>query len=85
MMAYGIIKERFTRFKHNMYHNTYGHQSDKINTGDYRLNNEYVKEYFRRDDELLAFSMTVGGIRMCKDVLKEVFDYKQNLGSSNRR
>ena len=73
-------RERFTRFKHNMpYHaDAYAHQSDKINTGDYRLNNEYVKEYFKkRDNELLAFSMTAGGIRMCKDILpKEVFDYK---------
>ena len=73
-------RERFTRFKHNMpYHaDAYAHQSDKINTGDYTLNNEYVKEYFKkRDNELLAFSMTAGGIRMCKDILpKEVLDYK---------
>jgi len=73
-------RERFTRFKHNMpYHaDAYAHQSDKINTGDYRLNNEYVKEYFKkRDNETLAFSMTNGGIRMCKDILpKEVLDYR---------
>ena len=73
-------RERFTRFKHNMpYHvDAYAHQSDKINTSDYRLNNEYVKEYFKkRDNETLAFSMTAGGIKMCKDILpKEVLDYK---------
>ena len=45
-------RERFTRFKHNMpYHvDAYAHQSDKINTSDYRLNNEYVKEYFKKRD-----------------------------------
>ena len=66
-------RERFTRFKHNLpYH------AGKLNTNDYRLNNEYVKEYFKkRDGETLAFSMTSGGIRMCKDILpKEVLDYK---------
>ena len=73
-------RERHTRFKHNLPYKAeaYAHQSDKINTNDYRLNNEYVKEYFKkRDNETLAFSMTAGGIRMCKDILpKEVLDYK---------
>ena len=73
-------RERHTRFKHNLpYHaDAYAHQSDKLNTNDYRLNNEYVKEYFKkRDNETLAFSMTAGGIRMCRDILpKEVLDYK---------
>ena len=31
------------------YHaDAYAHQSDKLNTNDYRLNNEYVKEYFKK-------------------------------------
>ena len=67
-------RERFTRFKHNLpYHaDAYAHQSDKLNTNDYRLNNEYVKEYFKkRENETLAFSLTAGGIRMCKDLLPD--------------
>ena len=72
-------RERFTRFKHNLPYkaDSYAHQ-EKLETGDYKLNNEFVKQYFKkRDKETLAFSMTVGGIRMCKDILpKEVFDYK---------
>jgi len=42
-------RERFTRFKHNLpYHaDAYAHQSDILNTGDYTLNNEFVKEYFK--------------------------------------
>ena len=73
-------RERHTRFKHNLpYHaEAYAHQSDILNPADYSLNNEFVKEYFKkRDNETLAFSMTSGGIRMCKDILpKEVLDYK---------
>ena len=74
-------RERHTRFKHNLpYHaDAYAHQSDKLNTNDYRLNNEFIKEYFKKPDwaDVLGFSMTSGGIRMCKDILpKEVFDYK---------
>ena len=72
-------RERFTRFKHNLpYHaDAYAHQSDILNTSDYRLNNEFVKEYFKPvDDEILAFSYTMGGIRMCRDLLsQEVLDF----------
>jgi len=72
-------RERYTRFKHNLplQVDSYAHQ-EQLNTADYRLNNEFVKEYFKkRDNETLAFTMTVGGIRMCKDILpKEVLDYK---------
>jgi carbamoyltransferase len=66
-------RERFTRFKHNL-----PRKNNMINTNDYKLNNEFVKDYFRKQEgALLAFSMTVGGIRMCKDILpKEVLDYK---------
>jgi carbamoyltransferase len=72
-------RERFTRFKHNLpYHaDAYAHQSDILNTGDYTLNNEFVKEYFKPiDDKILAFSYTMGGIRMCRDLLsQEVLDF----------
>ena len=72
-------RERFTRFKHNLPYevDSYAHQ-ELLNTGDYKLNNEFVKDYFRKQEgAVLAFSMTVGGIRMCKDILpKEVLDYK---------
>ena len=72
-------RERFTRFKHNLplMADSYAHQ-EQLNTGDYKLNNEFVKDYFRKQEgAVLAFSMTVGGIRMCKDILpKEVLDYK---------
>ena len=72
-------RERFTRFKHNLPYevDSYAHQ-ELLNTGDYKLNNEFVKDYFRKQEgAVLAFSMTVGGIRMCKDIIpKEVLDYK---------
>ena len=72
-------RERFTRFKHNLpyYADAYAHQSDILNTGDYTLNNEFVKEYFNPiDDKILAFSYTMGGIRMCRDLLsQEVLDF----------
>ena len=72
-------RERFTRFKHNLPYevDSYAHQ-EQLNTNDYKLNNEFVKDYFRKQEgALLAFSMTIGGIRMCKDILpKEVLDYK---------
>ena len=72
-------RERFTRFKHNLPYevDSYAHQ-ELLNTGDYKLNNEFVKDYFKKQEgAVLAFSMTVGGIRMCKDILpKEVLDYK---------
>src|SRR6056300_555516 len=76
-------RERETRFKHNLpYHaEAYAHQSDILNPGDYRLNNEFVKEYWhenKRDGKngILAFTYTLGGIRMCRNILpKEIFDY----------
>ena len=70
-------RERFTRFKHNLpYHaEAYAHQSDVLNPADYRLNDEFVKEYFKKKD-VLAFTYTYGGIRMCRDIIpKDVFDY----------
>ena len=47
----------------------YDHQSDILNAADYRLNNEFVKEYFKKKDDILAFTYTYGGVRMCKDLL----------------
>jgi len=72
-------RERETRFKHNLpYHaEAYAHQSDILNPADYRLNDEFVKEYFKKTDGILAFTYTYGGIRMCRDLLpKDVFDYE---------
>ena len=72
-------RERETRFKHNLpYHaEAYAHQSDILNSADYRLNNEFVKEYFKKTNDVLAFTYTLGGIRMCKDLLpKDVFDFE---------
>jgi carbamoyltransferase len=72
-------RERFTRFKHNLpYHaEAYAHQSDILNPTDYRLNNEFVKQYFVRKENVLAFTYTYGGIRMCKDILpKDIFVYE---------
>ena len=91
--VYHNQRERETRFKHNLpYHaEAYAHQSDILNTSDYRLNDEFVRKYYRRQrdmsldygdynsrrDIVLAISYTQGGIRMCKDILpKEVLDYK---------
>jgi len=76
-------RERYTRFKHNLpYHaEAYNHQSDILNPGDYRLNNEFVREYWdtnKRDgtNGILAFTYTYGGIRMCKDMLpQDIFNY----------
>jgi len=78
-------RERYTRFKHNLPYkaDSYAHQ-EQLNTNDYELNNEFVKDYFKKQESsdgwssvVLSFSMTVGGIRMCKDILpKEVLDYK---------
>ena len=66
-------RERFTRFKHNL-----PRKNNMINTNDYTLNNDFVKEFFKeRKDSILSFSMTSGGIRKCKDILpKEVLDFK---------
>ena len=72
-------RERHTRFKHNLpyYAEAYAHQSDILNPADYRLNDEFVKEYFKKKDDVLAFTYTYGGIRMCRDVLpKDVFNYE---------
>jgi carbamoyltransferase len=80
-------RERQTRFKHNLPYRAeaYAHQSDILNPGDYRLNDEFTKEYFKKpDDGVLAFTYTYGGVRMSKDelletVLKghdEIFDWQ---------
>lgn len=72
-------RERYTRFKHNLpYHaEAYAHQSDILNPADYRLNDEFVKEYWKKKDDVLAFTYTYGGIRMCRDMLpKDVFNYE---------
>jgi len=72
-------RERYTRFKHNLPYHTeaYDHQSDILNPADYRLNDEFVKEYWKKTDDVLAFTYTYGGVRMCKDMLpQDVFDYK---------
>jgi len=72
-------RERFTRFKHNLPYHTeaYAHQSDILNPADYRLNEEFVKEYFKKKDDVLAFTYTYGGVRMCKDMLpQDVFKYE---------
>ena len=71
-------RERHTRFKHNLpYHaEAYAHQSDVLNSADYTLNDKFVKEYFKKANDVLAFTYTYGGIRMCKDIIpKDVFDY----------
>ena len=71
--------ERYTRFKHNLpYHaNAYEEDNDKLNTNDYQLNNEFVKDYFHKPDSgILAFTYTNGGIRMCKELIdKEFLDF----------
>ena len=58
--------ERHTRFKHNLpYHaEAYAHQSDILNPADYRLNDEFVKEYFKNQNKnnvVFAFTYTYGG------------------------
>ena len=71
-------RERYTRFKHNLPYKAeaYAHQSDILNPGDYRLNKEFVKEYFKKTTDVLAFTYTYGGIRMCKDILpQDVLEY----------
>ena len=65
-------RERHTRFKHNLpyYAEAYAHQSDKLNPNDYRLNDEFIEEYFKKPNEgVLAFSCTAGGIRKSKEEL----------------
>ena len=81
-------RERETRFKHNLpYHaEAYAHQSDILNPADYRLNNEFVKDYidFEKKDGIQAYTYTHGGIRMCTDIIpaamykyepKKLWDY----------
>jgi len=72
-------RERYTRFKHNLPYqvDSYAHQ-ELLNTSDYKLNNKFVREYFKKPREgVLGYSMTVGGIRMCKHLLpREVLDFK---------
>ena len=81
-------RERETRFKHNLpYHaEAYAHQSDILNPADYRLNNEFVKDYvdFEKNDGVQAYTYTHGGIRMCEDIIpskilkyepKKLWDY----------
>jgi len=72
-------RERHTRFKHNLpYHaEAYAHQSDILNPADYRLNNEFVKQYWKKTNDVLAFTYTYGGVRMCRDMLpQDVFNYE---------
>ena len=81
-------RERFTRFKHNLPYHTeaYAHQSDILNPTDYTLNDVFVKEYFKKKDDVLAFTFTYGGIRMCKDILPEdVFNYQPKKRLKNAK
>ena len=81
--VYHNQRERHTRFKHNLPYKAeaYNHQSDILNPSDYRLNNDFVREYWdtnKRDgtNGILAFTYTFGGIRQCKDMLpQDIFDY----------
>ncbi len=70
--VYHNQRERHTRFKHNLPYKAeaYAHQSDVLNVGDYKLNDEFTKEYFvKEDDTVLAFTYTYGGVRMSKPEL----------------
>jgi len=65
-------RERFTRFKHNLPYKAeaYAHQSDILNASDYRLNDEFTEEYFKKpEDGILAFTYTYGGVRKSKEEL----------------
>ena len=65
-------RERHTRFKHNLpYHaEAYAHQSDILNPSDYKLNDKFTEEYFKKPaDGILAFTYTYGGVRKSKDEL----------------
>ena len=78
-------RERYTRFKHNLPYHTeaYAHQSDILNPGDYRLNDEFIKTFFNdpsdimnmyslvNKGDILAFTYTYGGIRKSKEHLLE--------------
>jgi carbamoyltransferase len=80
-------RERHTRFKHNLPYKAeaYAHQSDILNPSDYRLNDEFTEDYFKKpDDGVLAFTYTFGGIRKSKEELLNtilkghdaIFDYE---------
>ena len=82
-------RERYTRRKHNIpWHlDAYDDHSvnEKMNIDDYKLNEEFYKEYFKKkDNTILAFSCTVGGVRYSKETLLKtilindplVFDFK---------
>ena len=75
--------ERFTRFKHNLPYRAeaYAHQSDILDPGDYRLNDDFIEKYFNdpydimnmyslvNKGDILAFTYTYGGIRKSKEHL----------------
>ena len=68
-------RERYTRRKHNIpWHlDAYDDHSvnEKMNIDDYKLNEEFYKEYFKKkDNTILAFSCTVGGVRYSKETFK---------------
>tara|TARA_B100001175_G_scaffold281396_1_gene259734 strand:- start:262 stop:1779 length:1518 start_codon:yes stop_codon:yes gene_type:complete len=82
-------RERYTRRKHNIpWHlDAYDDHSvnERMNIDDYKLNEEFYKEYFKKkDNTILAFSCTVGGVRYSKETLLKttlindplVFDFK---------
>ena len=84
--VYHNQRERHTRFKHNLPYKAeaYAHQSDVLNVSDYRLNDEFTENYFKKpDDAILAFTYTFGGVRKSKQqllntILKghdEIFNY----------
>ncbi len=79
-------RERQTRFKHNLPYHTeaYAHQSDILNPDDYRLNDKFVDDYFKKlDGGILAWTYTYGGIRKAKEELlntilkghEDIFNY----------
>ena len=82
-------RERYTRFKHNIpwHFDAYPHHSDgeKMNVDDYKLNDQFIEEYFKKKDStVLALSYTNGGIKKSKEYLfntilkdhKEILDFK---------
>ena len=73
--VYHNQRERHTRFKHNLpyYADAYAHQSDILNTNDYRLNKEFVEKYWKKKEDILAFTWTQGGIRMMRDQIDKEF------------
>ena len=86
--VYHNQRERHTRFKHNLPYKAeaYAHQSDILNVSDYRLNDEFTENYFKKpDDAILAFTYTFGGVRKSKQellntILKghdKIFDYDE--------